>query len=441
MRMLIRLSEMYPEDLLTKYNLAQFYVTFELFPAAVLMYNELQAALPNSIEVNFAAAFCSDLEAKEDDADKYLDLIASNPKIKQSYFHLVLLYLKRGNHEAAQKIIDLYVLLFNDFEGRALLTMWVAYNHINFQNTDKMLIYQKRLEYIKDDPLVHDFYQLNKAIIGVNYNATPEESEFMLENLYNETTNQNVKLIAGINLLAQLEGRGQPRFRISFLKRLIDDFKDKIECSDLQARYKKYREEMFETDSDFIFEAEFARGKGSGRLDRQLRQLLAFPVNAVDSRSGERISLQNSEHESASGLPPSKLLSVMQLESSESEDEQIDLTDIVDNCYFRYAVEAIEESTDPGALRSQMPFENHGLTGASSSRITSSQNGDLTTPPLAFTATDPDELYKLAIQFLNRNDVPSLKSALLHINHRFPTYKEEIVTFALGTLTRSNFLR
>ena len=94
--------------------------------------------------------------------DRYLDLIAEFPHVKQSYHHLVLLYLKSGNHLGADKLLELFVSLFNDFEGRGLLMLWVSLNYISSRTSDKTALYQKRLECLKDDPLVtfHDTYAL-----------------------------------------------------------------------------------------------------------------------------------------------------------------------------------------------------------------------------------------------------------------------------------------
>ena len=403
-----------------------------------MYFTEIQRVNPINRQVHFSKAFCIDLISKEDDIEGYLGLISVYPDVQENYFHTILLYLKSGDHESAKKIIDLYVELFNDFDARGLLVMWVSFNYFNFQHNDRMKLYQKRLENCKQNTYVYDFYILNKSILNINYNVNVEEAEFLLENLYNETKNRHIKLVAGINLVVLLENRGQTRFRFVFLKNLIEDFHGQMECFEMEKRYQKLKVEMFENDAEFLFDEE---NKKSVKIDDDqsniFRELFYFPF-AIQSLIS--LSDTNIEKEKNSKVFSSeKLLEIFQEGCSVIIGESDLVEEAVNDCYFRLAYEAIEELLDPTKL-DRVYKTVRSLSNNSSRQADSREDVDCESSQDFELIESKVFLFRKAVEFLENNDLRNLKKVLMRLHNLDPFYKQALVTFGLGDLISSDLL-
>lgn len=429
-------QQVYPSDPLTKYNLGLLYFAFERFDKSLGLFQTVETILPRHADIQFAKAFCQDLVSREDDVDRYLDLVAEFPHVQQAYHHLVLLYLKSGNHQAAEKLLELFVSLFNDFEGRGLLMLWVALLYISARGSDHLALYQRRLESVRDDPLVADLFVLNKAVANINFNTNIEEAEFMLENLYDETGNRHVKLVAGINLLVLLETRGQPRFRLTFLRRLIEDFRGYLDCHEFQKQYQRLRAEMFDADPDFLFKVEYADAKAAQPPASHAAALLFFPARPLHHSLGSVQPAVGSSLPSPKGPEASV---EMVAKPFACGDDPAELAEVVEDLYFRIAYEAIEETMDPH-LREKDMKSLHALPEHVSRPSTPLRPASVSDTSLS-ECTDAELLFKRALLFLERNDVEGLKRVLLQLHRVDPRFKKELVTFSLGELTRPDLLR
>lgn len=422
---------------MTKYNIALFLITFQRFEEALHYFSETEKLNTENVSLKFCKAFCIDLISKEDDIQGYLDLIANFPHIQHNYFNCILLYLKSGNHEAAEKIIDLYISIFNDFDAKGLLVIWTTFNYINFYQNDRMHLYQKRLECFRNNKYVYDFYILNKSILNINYNKSTEEAEFLLENLYNETLNKNIKLIAGINLVMLMENQGLTRFRAIFLRRIISDFKNHIDCYDFEKKYEKLRTQMLETDREYLFELE--RSPIDETMDESIqayRQLLFYPMTNKSSNSIATITSEVKKKDSGKSL--SKIYPEFQKALTLEKMDKDEIENIVNDFYFRVVFEAIEEVMDPTFIEKGVKSLYISSNGSSGHGSMNENNNPLQT---SLSNIDVDELFQKSIKHLQNNDLLRFKEMLVLIHKVNPKFREALITFSLGQLISTDLLR
>ena len=396
---------------------------------------EVEKINPKHNKIQFCKAFCADLISREDDIESYLDLVSNFPDIDQNYFHVILLYLKSGNHEGVEKVIDLYVSLFNDFDPKALLIIWVTFSYINFQQIDRMNLYLKRLECLKDNKYVYDFYTLNKSIMNINYNTNIEEAEFMLENLYNETANLNVKLVAGVNLIFLLESRSEFIFRIEFMQRVLTDFRDYIDCYDLEKKYQKLRADAFEINSVFALERfKDPRDCSSDDQNQVFYNLLHFPINHASSSSLESVGNRKTTKLKVKSVI--NLIEKFNMDCSVEEMKRDEIEETVNDYYFRCAFEAIEELMDPANCEKIFKsIPSYSDSSCEDKRVGSlPESFEDSHAMLRNSFLSLESLFKKAVKFLSCSDVVKLKETLLKIHKTDSKFKETLVTYSLGQI-------
>jgi tetratricopeptide (TPR) repeat protein len=417
---------------LTKYNIALYLIAFDRHEEAYMYFEELEQLSPENADLKFCKAFCLDQVAEEDNIAGYLKLVTAHPEAKKGFLHLLLFHLKLGENGLAVKTIEKYVSMFKDYEPEAVHNFWVAMNHMGINKEEKVLTYKRRLETLKDEQLVKEFFVFNKAVMTMRNRGEVEEAEFLFEGLLENSTNENLRLLSGINLIMLLEGRGKIRQCLKRLKDMIETYREKIDVKDFEAKFntllnkhnikdisltqtetKPYEREFLHKDYDY------------------LKVLLSFKYSHLPVN---KESLTRSRFSIGSNQKSLKVLINKFQKQTSIEESNVMVNDAFATNYLAELYKRVVKE-----VYGQSNIHLNLDTVDSWGRLTSFNSlPELSKPHIQeMLKLDPYNkhmLMNLCFILLRENAVEELKTNLLKVHRIDPVFMPKLVTFSLGQL-------
>lgn len=398
-----------------------------------MYFEELEQLSPDNADLKFCKAFCLDLVAEEDNIAGYLKLVTAYPEAKKGFLHLLLFHLKLGENGLAVKTIEKYVSMFRDYEPEAVHNFWVAMNYMGINKEEKVMSYKRRLETFKDEKLVKEFFVFNKAVMTMRNRGEIEESEFLFEGLLENSTNENLRLLAGINLIMLLESRGKIRQCLKRLKDLIETYRDKIDVKDFEAKFNtllnkhNIRDISLTQTETKPYEREFLH-KDYDYLKILLSFKYAHPKNINESFARSRYSIV--ANQKSLKVLITKFQKQTSIEESNLMINDVLVSEYLNDMYKKAIKDVLGQSTDI-YLRPE--------TVDSWGRLTSYNSlPELSKPHIReMLKYDPENkhiLMNLCFILLRENAVEELKANLLKLHKIDPNFMAKLVTFSLGQL-------
>ena len=199
-----------------------------------------ETALCNGLE--FAKLYCREFIDENDNLNIYLEQIEQGKKSVKHYIKAAFLLYKSENYEHCARLITDCLNTFTHFVLEDQLNLLnlsdiLADKVEDFKRNAKLMFFQQNFESIAQNGLKNstvEFYVFNKAIKTVNDNSDNNKCKQginMLKQIYEKSQISHLALLAGINIVAFSEKRGNVSDVIKILKDIIQNYEDRIDVS------------------------------------------------------------------------------------------------------------------------------------------------------------------------------------------------------------------